>query len=140
MSLTRPETAIGFLEQRHWVSFDKGFNQALNEIEAGIRRKPVRSFFDALVCYKEEDRSEAKQIEPQLKSAEVHLWGSGLSTSSLQLSVLGKLDQDLSRIWSMIVFIGNNGYPWEQDIIGDIILEFREIHRPVILVILETGQ
>jgi len=129
---------LGFLQQRHWVSFDKGVNQALNEIESGIRRKPVEPFFDVLLCYKEEDILEVRQIESQLQSAEIHSWKAGLSTSSLQLSVLRQLDQHLARIWSIAVFVGNNGGPWEQDIIADLILEFREDHRPVIPVILKS--
>jgi hypothetical protein len=35
--------------------------------------------------------------------------------------------------------IGSGSAPWKQDIVADVILEFREAHRPVIPVILNTA-
>ncbi len=129
---------LGFLEQKHWVSFDPSVNQALNDIESAIQGKPVDPFFDTLLCYKEEDAPEVRRIESQLKEAQIHTWRTGLSESSLQLAVLRELDPQLARIWSIAVFVGQNGGPWENDIIADLILEFREDHRPVIPVVLNT--
>ena len=127
---------LGFIRQRDWVSFSEGNQQALDKLEASIKCKEIEPFFDILLCYKEGDALEIRKIEQQLKMADITLWKAGISSSNLQGSVLRELDQHLSRIWSMAVFFGSNGGPWEKEIIEDIILEFREEHRTVIPVIL----
>lgn len=129
---------LGFIAQKHWVSFDRGVNQALNDIESGIQGRPAEPFFDVLLCYKEEDVPEVRDIESKLKEAQIRSGQTGLNPSSLQLSVLRELDQQLARIWSIAVFVGRNGGPWEQDIIAELILEFRDERRPVIPVVLSS--
>ncbi|BAZ36748.1 hypothetical protein NIES4101_26680 (plasmid) [Calothrix sp. NIES-4101] len=129
---------LRFLKLRNWVSFDDGNYQALNKLEASIRRKLVEHFFDVILCYREENASEVKQIAHQLNTFGFNLWPVDLSTSTLQASLLERLDQQLERIWSMAVFVGNNGGPWEREVIADIILDFREQHRRVIPIILSS--
>lgn len=130
---------LGFLKQKHWVSFRAGIHKALHEIESGVRGKLAAPFFDVLLCYNNEDVLEVREVESQLKQAQIHPWNDGLNASSLQLSILRGLDEQLGRIWSLAVFVGSNSGPWAQDIVADLILEFREGHRPVIPVILNTA-
>ena len=132
-------TELGFLKQKHWVSFDHGVYNAFQEIESGIRGIPALPFFDVLLCYNNEDLLEVRQIEGELIKSHIHPWNNGLNASSLQLSILRELERDLNRIWSLAVFVGRKSGPWEQDIIADLILEFREGHRPVIPVVLDTA-
>lgn len=131
--------SLGFLNQKHWVSFDNGAYNALQEIESGVRGAPASPFFDVLFCYSNDDVLEVREIETQLMEKNVHPWNGGLNASALQLSVLRDLDKYLDRIWSLAVIVGRNTGPWEQDIIADLILEFREGHRSVIPVVLNTA-
>jgi hypothetical protein len=130
---------LGFLKQKHWVSFNNGRNKALHEIESGVRGTPAAPYSDVLICYKDDDLLLAREIELQLKKDEIDTWKTGLNSSYLQLSVLRELDEQLDRIWSLAVCVGDSGGPWEQDIVADLILEFREAHRPVIPVILSNA-
>jgi TIR domain len=130
---------LGFIRQRNFVSFGEGSQQALDKLEASIKCKKIEPFFDIILCYREEDTLEIREIEKQLKMADINLWKAGISSSNLHGSVLRELDRHLSRIWSMAVFVGNNGGPWGKEVIEDIILEFREEHRIVIPVILNSA-
>jgi len=130
---------LGFLKQKHWVSFHNGVHNALHEIESGVRGTPASPFFDILFCFNGEDIGEVREIERQLIEAQLHPWKDGVNASALQLSVLRELDKDFERISSLAVFVGRDSGPWEQDIVADLILEFRERHRPVIPVILTSA-
>ncbi len=130
---------LGFLKQKHWVSFSDGVHNALHEIESGVRGKPAAPFFDVLLCYEHENGLEVREVERQLKDAYIYPWRDGLDSSSLQLKVLRELDEQLERIWSLAVFVSSDTGPWDQDIVADLILEFRESHRPVIPVILNSA-
>jgi TIR domain len=130
---------LGFLKQKHWVSFNDGRNKALDEIESGVRGLPTTPFSDVLLCYNNDDLIPVREVEAQLQKRGVDTWKQGLNASSLQLSVLRNVDEQLNRIWSLAVCIGSSCGPWEQDIVADVILEFRESHRPVIPVILNTA-
>jgi TIR domain len=130
---------LGFLKQRHWVSFNDGRNKALDEIESGVLGLPATPFSDVLLCYNNDDLISVRDVEVQLQKRGVDTWKEGLNASSLQLSVLRDVDEQLNRIWSLAVCIGSRYGPWEQDIVADVILEFREAHRPVIPVILNTA-
>jgi len=121
------------------VTFDGGAYSALQGIESGVRGILASPFFDVLLCYSNDDVPEVRQIEAQLTTSNIHPWKGGLNSSLLQLSVLRDLDRQLDRIWSLAVIVGRNSGPWEQDIIADLILEFREKHRPVIPVVLPTA-
>ena len=130
---------LGFIRQRNWVSFDEGnYQEALDKLEASIKGQQIQPFFDAIFCYRGEDLPEIQEIEKQLKIAEINLYKGGLSTSNLNPSVVNELDEKLTRIWSMIVFIGTNGHPCDKDIIADIIFEFRDAHGIVIPTILSN--
>jgi hypothetical protein len=129
---------LDFIGERLWVSLENGIPKALDDIESGIKGEKVNPFFEALLCYREEDGNEVKQIEKELKAAELNLWGKGLSNSMMQGRLLKELDKHQSRISSMIVFIGKTEGVWEKEVIEDIILEFRDKHLPVIPVILKS--
>ncbi|MBN4003275.1 toll/interleukin-1 receptor domain-containing protein [Nostoc sp. LPT] len=130
---------LGFIRQRNWVSFSEGNQQALDKLEASIKSKNIEPFFDILLCYKDEDMFEVREIGQQLKTADITLWKEGISYSNLQSSVLREFDKHLPRIWSMAVFIGSNGGPWEEELIEDIIVDFRLQKRKVIPVILNSA-
>ena len=130
---------LGFLEQKHWVSFRNGVHKALHDMESGVRGAPAAPFFDILFCFNGEDVAEVRGIEKHLEEAQLHPWKEGLNASALQLSVLRELDKDFERISSLAVFVGRDSGPWEQDIVADLILEFREHHRPVIPIILTSA-
>ena len=130
---------LGFLKIKYWVSFDGGHPNALHEIESGVRGALAAPFSDVILCYNDDDLPEILSLDRQLKNSGVDTWRFGLNASSLQLKVLTDVDEQLNRIWSLAVCIGKGIPPWKQDIIADVILEFREAHRPVIPVILETA-
>ncbi|MDJ0717984.1 MAG: toll/interleukin-1 receptor domain-containing protein [Prochloraceae cyanobacterium] len=146
--ITEIPQELRFIRQRNWVSFNEGNHQALDKLEASIKRKKIEPFFDVLLCYKQEDLFEIREIGQQLKMADIALWKAGLnssnfpgiSSSNLQGSVLRELEQhlDRTRIWSMAVFVGSSGGPWEKEVIEDIILDFRDAHLKVIPVILSS--
>lgn len=130
---------LGFIKVKHWVSFSNGRNKAMGDIESGIRGEPANPFSDVLLCYSDDDLPEVRSIESQLQKFGIDTWRHGLNVSSLQLKVLTAIDEQLNRIWSLAVCIGSGDAPWKQDIVADLILEFREAHRPVIPVILNTA-
>lgn len=130
---------LGFLKVKHWVSFGDGRNKAMHDIESGIRGEPADPFSDVLLCYSDDDLPDVHSIESQLQEKGIDAWKQGLNASSLQLKVLTAIDEQLTRIWSLAVCIGSGDAPWKQDIVADLILEFREAHRPVIPVILNTA-
>jgi len=129
---------LGFLKIKHWVSFDGGHPNAMQEIESGVRGALADPFSDVILCYSDDDLPEVQTLDQELKDRGVDTWRLGLNASSLQLKVLTDVDEQLNRIWSLAVCIGKGIPPWKQDIVADVILEFREAHRPVIPVILNT--
>ena len=127
-----------FLKQRNWVSFKNGVHDALHGIESAVRGAPAAPFFDVLLCYSEMDVREIRTIESLLRRLQVKTWKDGLNASALSGKALGQFEKDRDRIASMAVFVGIGPAPWEQEIVADIIVEFREQRRPVIPVILGT--
>lgn len=130
---------LGFLKIKHWVSFNDGPPNAMHEIESGVRGTPADPFSDVLLCYSDDDLLEVRALDKLLRDKGIDTWKQGLNASSLQLKVLTDIDEHLARIWSLVVCIGSGSVPWKQDIVADVILEFREAHRPVIPVILNTA-
>ena len=130
---------LGFLKIKHWVSFDsERESEAMHEIESGVQY-PANPFSDVLLCYSNDDLPEVHALKSKLQRMGIGTWNQGLNASSLQLKVLTDIDEQLNRIWSLAVCIGTDTAPWKQDIVADVILEFREAHRPVIPVILDTA-
>ena len=75
-----------------------------------------------------------------MKEFGVRTWRTGVNASSLRSPLLNALDADVDRIWSMVILASHDSGAWEQDIIADLILTFRDRknRRPVIPVILEN--
>jgi len=126
-----------FIKQRHWVSFQNGVHRAIHDIESTIRGSDSQAYYDVLLCFSDEDLPEVRSVEAKLRQCQVASWHDGLNASALQLATLRDLDGSLGRIATMAVFVGVGASPWEQEIIADLIIEFRELHRPVIPVILK---
>ncbi|MGB7056318.1 MAG: TIR domain-containing protein [Geitlerinemataceae cyanobacterium] len=136
-----PEDLL-FLKELNYVKFESGIDdiEALDKLESGIRQKTVRSqpknyrHFDIFLCYNDEDSNEVKQIAEQLKERQIKPWliwevPAGSSWQSL-------LTEQIDKINSVAVFIGNNGGPWQKEEIESFIQEFIEQKCPVIPVIL----
>ncbi len=130
---------LGFLKQKHIVSFNDGVQKALHGIESGIRGAPAKPFYDAMLCFDDDTVEEVNAIAGRLGDVQLSLWREGLNATALQFAVMRNLEKEFERISSLAVFVGAKSRPWEQEIVADIILEFRDQHRPVIPVMLKTA-
>jgi hypothetical protein len=128
---------LRFIKQKHWISFEEINNQALDDLESSIKCQRVSPFFDTILCYEDRDICEIQEIENQLKVAGVNLWKSGISPLHLH-TMYRELEVSRTRIYSMVIFVGNNGGPWESELIYDIMVYFRMQKCIVIPVILSS--
>jgi len=61
--MTEVPRELGFLSIRDWVPLEEVNNQSLDELEASIQgRKVIEPFFDILLCYREENSKEIRDI------------------------------------------------------------------------------
>ncbi len=130
-----------FLRQRNWVCFVNGIKdaEAIDKLECGITGRTKEPFFDVYICYNKQDRDEVEQIAQQLKEKEIKPWLNEweVPSGSSERRLLDDLIRR-RRIWSVAVFIGSNGAPWQEELIEEYIYEFVSLHRTVIPVFLKS--
>ena len=107
-----------------------------------LRQKPqpvnLAEHYDILLCYQLPDRSEVKQIAKQLKAHNVNCypnqWELNSNTEWLDLftNLVGKIN-------SLAVFVGNNGAPWEDEEVENLIWTFMEDRHIVVFIILPSA-
>jgi hypothetical protein len=97
--MASPESYIRFFQQ--YSQSEKTAGQSIN----------------VLLCYVSDDSSYVKQISEKLLRFNIHSW---LNISELPDGIVPD---------SLVIFIGNNGFPWEDEEIEGFIYEFIESKR-----------
>lgn len=134
-----------FLRQIHCVDFTQGIQEeAMDSLVWGItgqkpQPKPVNptEHYDVLLCYRHLDQSEVKQIARQLEIYKISFYPNQweLNANTEWRGLFTKLVGDIN---SLAVFVGNNGTPWEDEEVENLIWNFIEDGHTVVPVILSS--
>jgi len=102
-----------------------------------VQHEPDTKYdFDVYLCYNTQDQSEVQAIAEKLKMSGISPW---LDIWELQpgMQLQKVIEQQLSRIKAVAVFIGDNGLgPWQDSELRGVLRESVERNMPVIPVIL----
>ncbi|MBN4003274.1 toll/interleukin-1 receptor domain-containing protein [Nostoc sp. LPT] len=138
-----PDNVPPFLNQIAWVDFNQGTQeQAIDMLVWGItgqkpQPKPVNpaEHYDVLLCYQYLDQSKVKQFAGQLKVHNISFYPNQweLESDTEWRDIFTKL---IGEINSLAIFFGNNGAPWEDEEVENLIWNYIEDRHTVIPVIL----
>lgn len=135
-----------FAQEIKWIRFVNGIDdvKALDNLVRGIteykKESPpptsVERQFQCIFLYNEQDLHEVLKVWQQLDKQHIRPWMDILSGAGLPWQQL--LQEQITLVKSVVVFIGSNGGPWQQNIIDCFLWEFTDLNCPVIPVILQN--